>query len=101
MLQPQAHISAQECERGIRFLMIDAAAATAIGALNSGVVLLALALHIGASTIAIGYLAAIPLLTQVLQAPMVKLVERVRVPADDRRALDGFAQAQSGEAQRV
>ncbi|GAO38963.1 putative major facilitator superfamily transporter [Sphingomonas changbaiensis NBRC 104936] len=78
MLQPQAHISAQECERGIRFLMIDAAAATAIGALNSGVVLLALALHIGASTIAIGYLAAIPLLTQVLQAPMVKLVERVR-----------------------
>lgn len=78
MLQPQANISAHECERGIRFLIIDAAAATAIGALNSGVVLLALALHIGASTIAIGYLAAIPLLTQVLQAPMVKIVERVR-----------------------
>lgn len=78
MLQPQAHISAQECHRGIRYLMIDAAAATAIGALNSGVVLLALALHIGASTVAIGYLAAIPLLTQVLQAPAVKLVERIR-----------------------
>jgi MFS family permease len=78
MLQPQPTISAQECARGIRFLMIDAAAATAIGALNSGVVLLALALHIGASTVEIGLLAAIPLLTQVLQAPTVKLVERWR-----------------------
>lgn len=78
MLRPQAHISPQQCERGIRWLMIDAAAATAIGALNSGVVLLALALHIGASTVEIGLLAAIPLLTQVLQAPTVKLVERWR-----------------------
>jgi hypothetical protein len=64
MLQPQPAISAQECARGTRFLMIDAAAATAIGALNSGVVLLALALHIGASTVEIGLLAAIPLLTR-------------------------------------
>jgi hypothetical protein len=38
---------------------------------------LALALHIGASGVQIGFLAAVPLLTQVLQAPTVKLVERV------------------------
>lgn len=78
MLQPQSHVTPQECARGIRFLILDAAAATAIGALNSGVVLLALALHIGASTVEIGFLAAIPLLTQMLQAPTVKLVERWR-----------------------
>lgn len=78
MLAPQAAIAPQELDRGIRNLLVDAAAGTAIGALNSGVVLLALAIHIGASTFAIGILAAIPLLTQVLQAPTVKLVERFR-----------------------
>lgn len=78
MLAPQAEITPRELDRGIRNLLVDAAAGTAIGALNSGVVLLALALHIGASTFAIGVLAAIPLLTQVLQAPTVKLVERFR-----------------------
>lgn len=78
MFAPQPHITDDQRERGVRWLIIDAAAATAIGALNSGVVLLALALHIDASTIEIGFLAAIPLLTQVLQAPTVKLVERWR-----------------------
>lgn len=77
-LHPQADVSASERERGLRNLLIDAAFATAIGALNSGVVLLALALHIGASNVQIGLLAAIPLLTQILQAPAVTLVERVR-----------------------
>lgn len=77
-LSPQADVSASERERGLRNLLIDAAFATAIGALNSGVVLLALALHIGASNVEIGLLAAIPLLTQILQAPAVTLVERVR-----------------------
>ncbi|WP_375420970.1 MFS transporter [uncultured Sphingomonas sp.] len=71
-------ISPEERDRGLRFLLVDAAFATAIGALNSGVVLLALALHIGASNVQIGLLAAIPLLTQTLQAPAVSLVERVR-----------------------
>jgi MFS family permease len=78
MLAPQSSISPQERERAARNLLIDAAAATAIGALNSGVVLLALAIHIGATNTEIGLLAAIPLLTQILQAPTVKLVERLR-----------------------
>lgn len=78
MLAPQRIVTPADRERGIRHLMVDAAAATAIGALNSGVVLLALALHIGATNIEIGVLAAIPLLTQILQAPAVKLVERMR-----------------------
>lgn len=78
MLGPQAEVAPGEVQRGIRYLYLDAAFATAIGALNSGVVLLALALHLGASTVEIGLLAAIPLLTQVLQAPAVVLVERLR-----------------------
>ena len=78
ILPPRATISPEERARGLRFLLIDAAFATAIGALNSGVVLLALALHVGASEIEIGVIAAIPLLTQMLQAPAVTLVERVR-----------------------
>jgi MFS family permease len=78
MLSPQEVVTPEQRKRGLRYLMVDAAAATAIGALNSGVVLLALALHIGATAVQIGFLAAVPLFTQVLQAPAVKLVERVR-----------------------
>lgn len=78
MLAPQQSIAPEELERGIRSLMVDAAFATAIGALNSGVVLLAFAIHLGASNVQIGFLAAIPLITQVLQAPAVALVEKVR-----------------------
>ena len=78
VLRPQQAISPEERDRGLRFLLVDAAFATAIGALNSGVVLLALALHIGANNVQIGLLAAIPLLTQMLQAPAITLVERVR-----------------------
>jgi len=79
MLAPQDVISPEQRERGLRYLLIDASAATAIGALNSGVVLLALALHIGATAVQIGFLAAVPLITQVLQAPTVRLVERLRM----------------------
>lgn len=62
----------------LRSLFWDAAFATAVGSLNSGVVLVAYALHFGASNQVVGILAAIPLLTQLLQAPAVVLVERVR-----------------------
>ncbi|MDT8759850.1 MFS transporter [Sphingomonas psychrotolerans] len=78
MLGPQSSVTEDELRRGLRNLLVDASFATAIGALNSGVVLLALALHIGASNIEIGLLAAIPLFTQILQAPAVTLVERLR-----------------------
>jgi MFS family permease len=78
MLAPQRTVSESELKRGLRYLLVDASFATAIGALNSGVVLLALALHIGASNVEIGLLAAIPLFTQILQAPAVTLVERLR-----------------------
>lgn len=78
LLAPKPHIGPADRAKAVRNLLVDAAAATAIGALNSGVVLLALALHIGATTMQVGLLAAIPLITQVLQAPAVKLVETLR-----------------------
>lgn len=71
-------ITPEELERGSRRLMLDAAFATIVGTLNSGVVLVAYALFLGASSTTIGVLAAIPFLTQLLQAPTVALVERLQ-----------------------
>ncbi|WP_133500441.1 MFS transporter [Cognatilysobacter terrigena] len=71
-------ISREQLREGGRRLMLDAAFATVVGTLNSGVVLVAYALMLGASSTVIGVLAAIPFLTQLLQAPAVALLERVR-----------------------
>ena len=59
-------------------LMWDAAFASGVGTINSGVILAAFALHLGAPNLVIGLLAAAPFWTQLLQAPTVSLVERVR-----------------------
>lgn len=77
-LAPQESVSEAERARGMKNLMWDATFATVVGALNSGVVLVAFALWLGASNTVIGLLAAVPLLTQVLQAPAVSLVEHFR-----------------------
>lgn len=71
-------ISEAEISGGTRDLMWDAAFATVVGVFASGVVLAAFALHKGASNGFIGLLAALPFLTQLLQAPTVRLVERLR-----------------------
>jgi MFS family permease len=77
-LAPQPTVDEAALARGLKNLMWDATFATVVGALNSGVVLVALALWLGASNAVIGVLAAIPLWTQILQAPAVSLVERLR-----------------------
>lgn len=77
-LAPKPHIGEADLRRGLRWLMADAAFATAVGALNSGVVLVAYALWLGAPNTVIGLLAALPFWTQFLQAPAVSLVERLR-----------------------
>lgn len=71
-------VSSAELDLGLRRLMADAAFATIVGTLNSGVVLVAYALFLGASPMVIGLLAALPFLTQLLQAPAVVLMERIR-----------------------
>ncbi|KAB8318364.1 MFS transporter [Tolypothrix campylonemoides VB511288] len=72
------HAESPNLSRGERHLLYDAAFATVIGTLNSGVVLVAYALMLGAPSSVIGVLAAVPFLTQLLQAPAVVLLERVR-----------------------
>jgi MFS family permease len=78
-LAPKAAVTERELTCGLRWLMADAAFATAVGALNSGVVLVAYALWLGAPNTVIGLLAALPFWTQFLQAPAVSLVERLRM----------------------
>jgi MFS family permease len=77
-LAPKSRITEAELARGLHWLMADAAFSTAVAALNSGVVLVVFALWLGASNTVIGLLAAIPYWTQLLQAPAVGLVERLR-----------------------
>ncbi|PSJ37102.1 hypothetical protein C7I55_23865 [Sphingomonas deserti] len=74
--QTHGSVSPHELSRGVDRLMADAAFATIVGTLNSGVVLVAYALFLGASPTVIGILAAIPFLCQLLQAPAILLVER-------------------------
>lgn len=78
MLQPQAEIGEAEREAGLRRLIYEAGYSSATAALTSGVILTAFALHLGASNLIVGFLASAPFLGQLLQAPAVLLIERVR-----------------------
>jgi MFS family permease len=77
-LEPQARLSASDQQLGRRSLVLDTAWSSICGALFGGVVLVGYALHAGATPLAIGMLAAIPFLVQVLQLPATVLVERYR-----------------------
>ena len=65
-------------ERASRLVLYDALSHEAMGALTTGVFLVGFAVAIGASNFAIGVLAAIPFLAQLLQIPAVALIERWR-----------------------
>jgi MFS family permease len=77
-LAPQAHVSPEECARGLRLLVVEAAFSGGATALTTGVILTAFALHLGASNIMVGILASAPFLAQLLQLPAILLVERLR-----------------------
>jgi MFS family permease len=70
--------SQEVAERASRLVLYDALSHEAMGALTTGVFLVGFAVAIGASNFAIGVLAAIPFLAQLLQIPAVALVERWR-----------------------
>lgn len=76
--EPIDDAEARELDRATAFLMVDGAAATAVVAVTSGIVLAAFALYLGASNSVIGLLAALPFLTQLVQAPAVPLIEKLR-----------------------
>lgn len=77
-LVPQPAVTEEELRLGLRRLVHEAAYSSATMALTSGVILTALALHLGASNLMVGLLASAPFLGQLLQAPAVLLVERLR-----------------------
>ena len=77
-LAPQAHVSDDEREHGLRLLVLEAAFSSGTGALTSGIILTAFALHLGASNLWVGVLASAPFITQLLQLPAIAVVEHVR-----------------------
>ena len=77
-LSPQARVSDEECARGLRLLVVEAAFSGGTTALTTGVILTAFALHLGASNVMVGILASAPFLAQLLQLPAILLVEQVR-----------------------
>lgn len=77
-LAPQPEISDSELHVALRRLVNEAAWSSAITALTSGVILTAFAMHLGASNLTIGVLASAPFLGQLMQAPAVLIVERLR-----------------------
>ena len=78
MLAPQAVVGEAEREAGLARLVYEAAFSSATTALTSGVILTALALHLHASNLAVGLLASLPFLAQLLQVPAVVLIDRWR-----------------------
>lgn len=77
-LAPQPSVTAQELEAGLRRIVYEGAYSSATAALTSGVILTAYALYLGASNLMVGVLASGPFLGQLLQAPAILLVERLR-----------------------
>ena len=77
-LSPTTTVSPREVEQGKRALVKDAAWASMVGALYSGVILVGFALELGATPWQIGLLAAIPFFAQVAQLPAIAIVEHLR-----------------------
>jgi MFS family permease len=65
-------------ERVQRLVLYDALAHEAMGILTTGVFLAGMAVALGASNFAIGVLAAVPFIAQLLQIPAVFVIERWR-----------------------
>lgn len=71
-------VSADALAAGQRALVAEAAWASLTAALSGGVVLVALALQLGAGPQAIGLLGAIPFIAQAAQLPAIAVVDHVR-----------------------
>jgi MFS family permease len=88
---PSDTLSDADVERGLQGVLRDGLATQAMLTLTGGVFLVAYALELGASNAAVGLLAGLPTLTQLVQLPAVALVERVR----ERRSICVLATAAS------
>jgi len=74
----QQSLSETQIEFALKNIIRDGVASQAMGILTGGAFLVAFAVHLGASNFAIGLLAAIGPLAQLLQLPSIFLVEKIR-----------------------
>lgn len=88
-LRPRRHIGPDALARGIAALRADGVASQVMTALVTSPFLVAFALTLDASNLAIGLLVALPPLSQILQLPAVALVEYVML----RKAITVYAAA--------
>jgi hypothetical protein len=75
-LKPVKALREDDVRKGLKLVIIDGLAAEAMTTLSSGAFLVALALLLGASNFQIGFLAALPTLTNLFQLVSIWLVRR-------------------------
>ncbi len=76
--KPKDALTEQDVQRGMKAVIWDGMASTAMGTFTGGVFLTAYALKLGASNSTIGILAAIAPLMALIQIPSIYLVEKLR-----------------------
>ena len=75
-LHPHEEITPQETRRGLVMLLGDGVCSQVMNVLTGGAFLIAFALHLGASNVVIGLLAAMGPMAQILQIASIFLIER-------------------------
>ncbi len=78
-LKPKEVLGETDIDKGLRMLLYDGASAQVMTILSTGAFLIAYALLMGASNKAIGLLAAVGPVSQILQIPAIYLVEHIRL----------------------
>lgn len=76
LLKPKESLSEQDVNKGLKIVIWDGLAAEAMTVFSSGTFLVSMALLLGANSLQIGVLAALPLATNVFQLASVWLVGR-------------------------
>jgi MFS family permease len=83
IFKPKPTISESELTSGLRWLTLEGTVSLGFNSITTSGFLAAYALALGADTLDIGILAALPFLMQILQLPAISLVEKFR----QRRAM--------------
>jgi MFS family permease len=78
IFRPKPTISDQELNTGLRWLTLEGTVSLGFNSITTSGFLAAYALALGANTVHIGILAALPFIMQILQLPAITLVEKFR-----------------------
>ncbi|MBN1862184.1 MAG: MFS transporter [Dehalococcoidales bacterium] len=78
IFKPKPTISDQEVTSGLRWLTLEGSVSLGFNSITTSGFLAAYALALGANSLQIGILAALPFLMQILQLPAISLVEKFR-----------------------